>query len=193
MKTNKVRKVNWLPLPVNAPFSTANPPLLTPTKHHKSVAYSYWVSLLTVYQLPLDSAFTPCSNSDTICPYLNDLSAGFDTLLFSLSVDLQIILIPLSVLITFPLCKLFLKSDFKCRRSSRLRTRPFDFSLHNPLSLQNPQTLFLMTDSFSSLMYQLKCHLKRASTADPRPPFPLSIFWLFCLSLHNLFYSYQPS
>lgn len=58
---------------------------------------------------------------------LYDLLAGFDTHLFSLSIGLQVFLIPLCVLITSLLFKLFLQPDFRCQRSSRLRTGPLSF------------------------------------------------------------------
>lgn len=55
----------------------------------------------------------------------------------------------------------------------------------------NTPPLFLMATT--SILYQLKCHSERASPYDLHSPSSPSIFWLFCLSPHNLFPSFNPS
>lgn len=112
-------------------FLPLSPPtFLTPTKH-KSVASFCCVYLLT-WHLPIIFLWILLScplplhvqiQTDTIYPYM--ISQQDLTLLFSLSTGLQIFLIPLCVLITFLLFKLFLQPDCKCQRSSRLRIRAF--------------------------------------------------------------------
>lgn len=93
---------------------------------------------------------------------------------------------------TFLLCKLFLQPDFKGHRSSRLSTRPLAFSLPTFSSfLLIPSPMFLMTDSFSSLKYQLQWHSKRAPHDDPQSSSLPSIFWLFHLFPHDLYYSFS--
>ena len=86
---------------------------------------------------------------------------------------------------------LFVEPDFKCQRSSRLRTRTLVFSLYTLSSFYPiPQTLFLVEDSFSAFRCQLKCHSKRASPEDWNIPSSSYISLLFSnLSISNFIHS----
>ena len=89
------------------------------------------------------------------------------------------------------LFSLFVEPDFKCQRSSRLRTRTLVFSLYTLSSFYSiPQTLFLIEDSLSAFRCQLKCHSKRASPEDWNIPSSSYISWLFSnLSISNFIHS----